>query len=158
MPGIIMVGTSPSFFFKVPVTRELVQCLQRGEYPVTPTVVLGHIPDIPRLNRRWSEDMKPLSSKLSSGLSSNQLVLYHDLLPLLHSLCILVSQPGNTILLQNLQARVRQLRCRHCDSVNISFDTQINKSPNTPFRTNSLFFYLAVKHEYDDVFALETPL
>ncbi|KAI5123454.1 hypothetical protein M0805_008825 [Coniferiporia weirii] len=62
IPGIIMVGTSP-IFFKIPITAELVQCVQRGEYPATPTVVVGHIPDIPRRNRRWSEGMKPLDNR-----------------------------------------------------------------------------------------------
>ena len=35
-----MVGTSPTFL-KVLTTTELVQCVQRGEYPATPMVFLG---------------------------------------------------------------------------------------------------------------------
>jgi hypothetical protein len=50
-----MVGKMPSSF-KIPVTTELVQCVQRGHYPATPSVVLGHVLDIPRPARRQSDD------------------------------------------------------------------------------------------------------
>ncbi|KAF8904770.1 hypothetical protein CPB84DRAFT_656135 [Gymnopilus junonius] len=62
IPGIIMVGTSPSFF-KIPVSQELVRCVERGQYPPTPTIVTGHVPDVPRPDRRFSEGMKPLDSR-----------------------------------------------------------------------------------------------
>ncbi|KAN0085835.1 hypothetical protein V8E55_006969 [Tylopilus felleus] len=62
IPGIIMVGTSPTFF-KIPVTTELTQCVQRGDYPATPTIVLGHMPEIPRPAHRQSEGMKPLDNR-----------------------------------------------------------------------------------------------
>ncbi|KAJ7227844.1 hypothetical protein B0H12DRAFT_1148481 [Mycena haematopus] len=32
VPGILLVGTSPTFY-KIPVTEELVRCVERGEYP-----------------------------------------------------------------------------------------------------------------------------
>ena len=57
-----MVGTSPTFF-KIPVTTELAQCVQRGDYPATPTIVLGHMPEIPRPAHRQSEGMKPLDNR-----------------------------------------------------------------------------------------------
>jgi len=62
IPGIILTGTSPSFF-KIPVTQELVQSVGRGQYPSTPTIITGHVPDIPRPNRRFSEGMKPLDNR-----------------------------------------------------------------------------------------------
>ncbi|KAK2459785.1 hypothetical protein APHAL10511_008217 [Amanita phalloides] len=62
IPGIIMVGTSPSFF-KVPVTRELTECVETGTFPPTPTIVTGHVPNIPRPDRRLSEGMKPLNNR-----------------------------------------------------------------------------------------------
>ncbi|OBZ76165.1 hypothetical protein A0H81_03373 [Grifola frondosa] len=62
MPGIIIIGTFPSFF-KIPITKELAECVQRGMYPENPTVVLGHVPDIPRPHRKWSEGMIPLDNR-----------------------------------------------------------------------------------------------
>jgi hypothetical protein len=57
-----MVGTSPSFF-KIPVTRNLVRCVGKGEYNCIPTIVTGHVPDIPRPNRRFIEGMRPLDNR-----------------------------------------------------------------------------------------------
>ncbi|KAF9487797.1 hypothetical protein BDN71DRAFT_578874 [Pleurotus eryngii] len=62
IPGIIMVGTAPSFF-KIPVTEQLSECVAQGQYPPTPTIVTGHVPDLPRPNRRFSEGMKPLDNR-----------------------------------------------------------------------------------------------
>jgi len=45
------------------MTTELIQCVQRGEYLATPTVVLAHIPEIPRPTRRLSEGMRPLDNR-----------------------------------------------------------------------------------------------
>jgi hypothetical protein len=50
-------------FFKIPVTHELTRCVEYGTFPLTPTVVIGHVPDIPRPNRRFSEGMKPLDNR-----------------------------------------------------------------------------------------------
>jgi hypothetical protein len=62
IPGITMTGTSPTFF-KIPVTAELIQAVELGRYPATPTVVAMHIPDIPRPARRLSEGMRPLDNR-----------------------------------------------------------------------------------------------
>jgi len=48
MARIIMIGSSLTCF-KVPVTRsKLLQAVQRGHYPFTPTVVAIHWPSLPR--------------------------------------------------------------------------------------------------------------
>ncbi len=57
-----MVGTAPSFF-KIPVTEQLSQCVAQGQYPLSPAIVAGHVPDLPRPNRRFSEGMKPLDNR-----------------------------------------------------------------------------------------------
>ncbi|KAK0464736.1 uncharacterized protein EV420DRAFT_1476132 [Desarmillaria tabescens] len=62
IPGIIMVGTSPTFF-KIPVTRQLAVCVEFGRSPLAPTIVTGHVPDIPRPNRRFSEGMRHLANR-----------------------------------------------------------------------------------------------
>ncbi|KAK0222135.1 hypothetical protein IW262DRAFT_1448227 [Armillaria fumosa] len=62
IPGVIMVGTSPSFF-KISVTRKLTRCIEFGRSPHTPIIVTGHVPVIPRPNRRFSEGMKPLDNR-----------------------------------------------------------------------------------------------
>ncbi|KAJ7079721.1 hypothetical protein B0H15DRAFT_804287 [Mycena belliarum] len=62
VPGVLLVGTSPTFY-KVPLTEELVRCVERGEYPTTPTIVAVHLPDLPRPHRRWVEGMKPLDNR-----------------------------------------------------------------------------------------------
>ncbi|KIJ42733.1 hypothetical protein M422DRAFT_170821 [Sphaerobolus stellatus SS14] len=62
MAGIVMIGTSPTFF-KVPVTRDLMQAVQRGQYPSTPTVVAMHRPILPRPLRRLSEGMRHLDNR-----------------------------------------------------------------------------------------------
>jgi len=62
MAGITMTGTSPTFF-KIPVTLELIEAIQRGEYPATPTVVAMHRPTVPRPARRLSEGMRPLDNR-----------------------------------------------------------------------------------------------
>ncbi|KIM72895.1 hypothetical protein PILCRDRAFT_829497 [Piloderma croceum F 1598] len=62
MAGITMTGTSPTFF-KIPVTLELIEAVQRGEYPATPTVVAMHRPNVPRPVRRLSEGMRPLDNR-----------------------------------------------------------------------------------------------
>jgi len=62
MAGIVMIGTSPTFF-KIPVTRDLMQAVQRGQYPSSPTVVFMHRPVLPRPLRRLSEGMRPLDNR-----------------------------------------------------------------------------------------------
>jgi hypothetical protein len=62
MPGIILIGTSPTFF-KIPVTRDLMQAVQRGHFPATPTIVAMHQPSLPRPLRRLGEGMRPLDNR-----------------------------------------------------------------------------------------------
>jgi hypothetical protein len=54
IPCIIMVGTRP-FFYKVPVTEKLSDCVSSGQYPSQPTVVTRCSP---RPRRRASEGME----------------------------------------------------------------------------------------------------
>ena len=61
MAGIMLTGTSPTFF-KIPVTLELNEAVQRGNYPANPTVVAMHLPEIPRPANRLTEGMKPLDT------------------------------------------------------------------------------------------------
>ncbi|KAJ7176643.1 hypothetical protein C8R46DRAFT_890208 [Mycena filopes] len=62
IPGIVMTGTFPTFC-KIPVTEELVGCVERGDYPSSPTTVSVHIPSVPRPNRRLYEGMVPLDHR-----------------------------------------------------------------------------------------------
>ena len=62
MPGVTMIGTSPSFF-KVRVSTELVSAIELGQYPATPTIVEMHVPVIPRPACRLSEGMRPLDNR-----------------------------------------------------------------------------------------------
>ncbi|KAH7912402.1 hypothetical protein BJ138DRAFT_1230878 [Hygrophoropsis aurantiaca] len=59
--AIIMLGTLPTFV-KIPVTTELDECVRSGEYPTFPTVVQGHIPEIPSPLPQ-SDAMKPLDNR-----------------------------------------------------------------------------------------------
>lgn len=45
--GIVMVGSSPTFF-KIPITTGLVQSIEQGMCPADHTDVLMHVPEIPR--------------------------------------------------------------------------------------------------------------
>ncbi|KAJ6457561.1 hypothetical protein C8R47DRAFT_1060040 [Mycena vitilis] len=62
VPGVLLDGTSQTFY-KIPVTEELVRCVEHGEYPNGPTIVAVHIPDLPRPHRRRVEGMKPLDNR-----------------------------------------------------------------------------------------------
>lgn len=50
--GITLTGTS-----------ELIEAVQRGVYPATPTFVVMHLPDVPRPARRLTEGMRPLDNR-----------------------------------------------------------------------------------------------
>ncbi|KAJ6576507.1 hypothetical protein DFH09DRAFT_362087 [Mycena vulgaris] len=63
VPGITMKGTSP-IFFKVLVSQELAMAVMGGVYPATETIVLAHLPSIPRPADRWNEGMKPRDNRL----------------------------------------------------------------------------------------------
>ncbi|KAF8347370.1 hypothetical protein F5887DRAFT_1060744 [Amanita rubescens] len=62
MAGITMVGSSPTFY-KIPVTQGLAGAVERGQFPVTPTVVYAHLPEVARPAHRLSEGMKPLDNR-----------------------------------------------------------------------------------------------
>ena len=62
MPGIVLVGTTPTFY-KIPVTTSLVRHIAEGTYPPETTTVFAHVPDLPRPLRRYSEGMKPLDNR-----------------------------------------------------------------------------------------------
>ena len=59
MPGIVMVGTSPTFF-KVPVTEILSDHIRKGACPPRETVVTYCYPPVPH---RRSEGMMPLDNR-----------------------------------------------------------------------------------------------
>jgi hypothetical protein len=58
-PAITLVGTFPTFY-KIKVTAALNNAVVTGMYPVVETIVLRHIPRLPRCN---SEGMKPLDNR-----------------------------------------------------------------------------------------------
>jgi hypothetical protein len=63
---IARTRTTPTFY-KIRVTTQLVNAVRRGTYPTSPsepTVVNIHIPQVPHMNRRWSEGMKLLDNRL----------------------------------------------------------------------------------------------
>ncbi|KAK0503679.1 hypothetical protein EDD18DRAFT_1411059 [Armillaria luteobubalina] len=62
IPGVIMAGTSSSFF-TIPGIRELIRCVEFGGFPYKPTIITEHVPDIPRPDRRFSEGMEPLGKR-----------------------------------------------------------------------------------------------
>jgi len=62
IPGIILVGSSPTFY-EICVTRELAQAVAQGQFPVRPTVMYAHLPAVPRPARRLNEGMKPLDNR-----------------------------------------------------------------------------------------------
>jgi hypothetical protein len=64
MAGISMTGSSPAFF-KVPVTTELLEVIQTGKSPATPTVVAVYYPELPRPTQRFKEGMRPLDNRRS---------------------------------------------------------------------------------------------
>jgi len=57
-----MVGTTPTFY-KIPVTKDLLQHVAQGTYPPNPIHVTFCQPPIPRPARRYSEGMKPLDNR-----------------------------------------------------------------------------------------------
>jgi len=62
MPGILMVGTLPTFF-KVPVTQNLSDHIRCGTRPEKETSVTFCFPPIPV--RRHKEGMMPLDNRLA---------------------------------------------------------------------------------------------
>jgi hypothetical protein len=83
IPGIAMVGTMPTFF-KVPVTSQLVNAVELGEFPAQKTVVHMHIPELVRPARRYSEGMRPLDNRntiLACFEAFKQFVNWYDTPP-----------------------------------------------------------------------------
>jgi hypothetical protein len=62
MTGITFTGTFPTFY-KIPVSKDLVSVVNRGQYPGQETVVHAHIPVVPRRDLRWSEGMMALDNR-----------------------------------------------------------------------------------------------
>ena len=62
MPGIILIGSSPTFY-KIPVTKDLAQAVAQGRFSAIPIVVYAHLPAMPRPAHRLSEGMKPLDNR-----------------------------------------------------------------------------------------------
>jgi len=62
MPGIVMIGTSPSFF-KIPITETLSTHIRDGTYPPEETHVTFCNPPVSRPGSLYSEGMKPLDNR-----------------------------------------------------------------------------------------------
>lgn len=62
MPGIVMAGTSPTFF-KIPVTQTLSTHIHNGTYPPEETHVTYCYPPVPRPHLLHIEGMKPLDNR-----------------------------------------------------------------------------------------------
>jgi hypothetical protein len=62
LPRIMMFGTSPTFF-RIPITDDLARAVCSGICPESETVVLVHMPEVPRPHRRLSEGMRPLDNR-----------------------------------------------------------------------------------------------
>ena len=62
MAGITMKGTAP-IFYKILVTAALTGSVASRVYPQVATTVYAHVPNVLRLNHRWSKGMKPLDNR-----------------------------------------------------------------------------------------------
>ncbi|KAK0443571.1 hypothetical protein EV421DRAFT_1890776 [Armillaria borealis] len=62
MPGIVMLGTTPTFY-KIPVSQSLLYHIRNGTYPPDLTQVTCCAVPVPRPARRYSEGMKPLDNR-----------------------------------------------------------------------------------------------
>ncbi|PPQ96988.1 hypothetical protein CVT26_006416 [Gymnopilus dilepis] len=62
IPGITMVGVAP-IFYRIPVTMELVKCVQAGGHPPQPTVVQRFIPPVPYQATYPEEGLVPLANR-----------------------------------------------------------------------------------------------
>lgn len=45
------------YFYKIPVSEDLIRHIRRGTYPLDQTVISAHVPPLP--NHRYSEGIKP---------------------------------------------------------------------------------------------------
>lgn len=62
LPGITMVGAVP-LFYRIPVTANLVQCVQAGRYSPEPTIVQRCIPPVPNRDAYPEEGLVPLANR-----------------------------------------------------------------------------------------------
>jgi hypothetical protein len=63
IPGITMVGSMPTFY-KIPITQDLVNAVETGQYPEKPTIVHKLIPPVADLYRLVHDGMRPLNNIL----------------------------------------------------------------------------------------------
>jgi hypothetical protein len=62
IPGIIMAGSTPTFY-KIPITQDLVDAVETGQYPEKPTIVHKLIPPVADLNQLFQDGMRPLNNR-----------------------------------------------------------------------------------------------
>ena len=62
MPAIVLTGSSPTFL-KIPVTKELAQAVELGQFPTTPTTVCAHLPVVPSPTLHLCDILKPLDNQ-----------------------------------------------------------------------------------------------
>ena len=62
IPGITMVGSTPTFY-KVTVTQDLIDAIQVGEYPGTPTTVHKLLPPVADIAELSQFGMRPLDNR-----------------------------------------------------------------------------------------------
>jgi len=63
IPGITMVGVVP-VFYRIPITVELVQCVQAGSFPTQPTIVQRCIPPVPNPDAYPDEGLVPVTNRV----------------------------------------------------------------------------------------------
>lgn len=63
IPGTTMVGVVP-IFYRIPITAELVQCVQTGRYPYQTTIVQRCIPPVPDPDAYPEEGLVSLANRV----------------------------------------------------------------------------------------------
>ncbi|TDL13545.1 hypothetical protein BD410DRAFT_435547 [Rickenella mellea] len=61
--GIVMVGAMP-IFYRIPITTELVQCVQAGMHPSQPTIVQRCVPPVPHPDVYGVKGLVPLANRV----------------------------------------------------------------------------------------------
>ena len=61
-PGIIMVGVVP-IFYHIPITAELIQCVETGRYSPEPTWVQRCVPPVPDQAAYLEDGLVPLANR-----------------------------------------------------------------------------------------------
>jgi hypothetical protein len=62
IPVITMVGSTPTFY-NIPITQDLVNAVETGQYPEKPTIVHKLIPPVADLYRLVHDGMRPLNNR-----------------------------------------------------------------------------------------------